>query len=67
MNYKDFERIRVKQGKSQQHVAVAMGLSLTAYRNKEKGRTRFYVDEIESFADAVDLSTKEVLSCLYTN
>jgi len=55
-----FEKIRLNSNKSQQEVAVYMGLSITAYRNKEKGRSRFFVDELSKFSEIVGVGVDEV-------
>jgi len=37
---------RVNAGKTQEEVAAYIGLSTTAYKRKENGQRRFYIDEI---------------------
>lgn len=64
MNQK-FLKIRRLMKKTQQEVAVDMGLSLTAYRNKEKGRSRFFIDEIPAFSLAVNLELAEVIKIIF--
>lgn len=39
------EQARILSGHSQESMAKALGLSKNAYINKEKGLSRFYVDE----------------------
>lgn len=51
--------------KTQQEVAFKMGISLTAYRNKEKGRSRFFVDEIPGFSKAVNLEVTDVINQIF--
>lgn len=55
-----FKKYRESAGVSQQEIAGKMGLSLTAYRNKEKGRSKFYLDEIGDFCKIVHLD-KEII------
>lgn len=38
--------LRVSSGKTQVEVAKHLGLSVTQYKRKENGVTRFYADEI---------------------
>jgi len=64
MNEK-FVLIRKLMRKTQQEVAYKMGISLTAYRNKEKGRSRFFVDEIPGFSNAVNLEITEVINQIF--
>lgn len=64
MNEK-FGMIRKLMKKTQQEVAYKMGLSLTAYRNKEKGRSRFFVDEIPGFCEAVNLEITEAVKKIF--
>ena len=56
-----FKKYRESAGISQQDVAVKMGLSLTAYRNKEKGRSKFYADEIGEFCKIIKLDKEVVI------
>lgn len=37
---------RINSAKTQDEAAKAIGVSLNAYKKKEKGITRFYIDEI---------------------
>lgn len=60
-----FEKLRKDMNKSQQEVAVKMGLSLTAYRNKEKQRSRFFVDEIPSFSDAIGMKLDDAVKRIF--
>lgn len=55
-----FQELRIKKGISQQEVAVKMGLSLTAYRNKEKGRSKFFIDEVITFCKIIDEDPAQV-------
>lgn len=50
---------REKKSISQQELANKMKLSLTAYRNKESGRSKFYFDEIIKIAKIVELDQKD--------
>lgn len=60
-----FEKVRIERRVSQQEVAVSMGLSLTAYRNKEKGRSKFFVDEVPAFCEAVGIELKEMVKIIF--
>ncbi|KAF0226150.1 MAG: hypothetical protein FD179_981 [Erysipelotrichaceae bacterium] len=51
--------LRRRKGVSQQHMASRMGLSLTAYRNKEKGRSKFFVDELIHFLAILEIDRNE--------
>lgn len=64
MNTK-FGEIRKKMNKTQHEVAKKMGISLTAYRNKEKGRSRFFVDELPAFCIAVGLDIDDAVSKIF--
>lgn len=54
-----YQVLRRKKGVSQQQIASRMGLSLTAYRNKEKGRSKFYVDEMINFLAILEVDRSE--------
>ncbi len=43
------EQARVLSGHSQESMARELGMSKNAYINKEKGNSRFYVDEAINF------------------
>ena len=60
-----FEEIRKKSGVSQQEVAMSMGLSLTAYRNKEKGRSRFFADELPKFSKATKTNAEDLINLIF--
>lgn len=62
-----YKKLRESQNVSQQSVAVSMGLSLTAYRNKENGRSKFYAEEITAFSKAIGLDSKTVLESIFLN
>ena len=38
--------VRVNSKKSQDEAAKALGLSITGYRKKENGQSKFYADEL---------------------
>jgi len=60
-----FKKLRETQKVSQQAVAVAMGLSLTAYRNKENGRSKFYFDEVPQFCEAIGVNLADVVNQIF--
>lgn len=46
---------------SQEDMADTLGLGITAYRQKERGEKRFYKDEAERFALAVNMPETLIL------
>lgn len=52
---------RKRQGMTQLQVAKAIGISLTAYRDLEKGKTQIINDKIARIADAVGVTTEELV------
>lgn len=51
--------IRGSKGISQAKAAEVLNISLNTYREKEKGTTRFYFDEIEALANFYGVSILE--------
>lgn len=53
--------LRVERNYTQQEAADVIGITKTAYQNKEAGRTRWYFDEIVALADfyKVDITAFE--------
>lgn len=47
--------LRVSSGKTQTEVAKYLGLSVTQYKRKENGVTRFYADEIYNLSLLYDV------------
>lgn len=56
---KKAKSIRGSKGISQAEAAKALKVSLNTYREKEKGSTRFYFDEIVTLADFYGVSILE--------
>ncbi len=57
----NLRRIRGAKGLSQDRVATAAGLSRSAYRNIESGKTQPRVRNLESIADALQVAVRELL------
>lgn len=53
------KEIRGAKGISQDEARKVIGVSINAYRDKERGATRFYFDEIEALADFYGVSILE--------
>ncbi|MEK5057702.1 hypothetical protein BK126_05375 [Paenibacillus sp. FSL H7-0326] len=49
---------RVNCGISQEAAAAKLGLSLTAYKRKENGQSRFYFDEIVELSKEFNVPTQ---------
>ena len=54
------EQARKVSGISQKEMAKVLHISENAYINKEKGISRFYVDEACKFAEAVNLPLETI-------
>ncbi|MCH1941620.1 helix-turn-helix transcriptional regulator [Holdemania massiliensis] len=54
------EQARKVSGISQKEMAKILNISENAYINKEKGVSRFYVDEACRFAEAVNLPLETI-------
>lgn len=61
VDYYTVEQARVLSGKSQERVAIEMGLSKNGYIQKEKGETRFYVDEAINFSKIVGIPFEKII------
>ena len=48
---------------SQKRMSVLLGMSENAYINKEKGETRFYVDEALKFSNIVGIPFENIIFC----
>lgn len=53
------KEIRGAKGISQEAARKVIGVSINTYRDKEKGVTRFYFDEIEALANFYGVSILE--------
>lgn len=51
---------RRMRGISQEDAAAALGLSVSGYRKKELGHSKFYVDEATAFCELVNLTRDEL-------
>ena len=67
MNNEDFEKTKFTprqarhySGLSVQKVADKLGINSVTYFNKEKGKTRFYVDEAIKFSDIVGVPFENI-------
>lgn len=54
------EQARVLKKISQKKMAEMLEMSENSYINKEKGITRFYIDEAIKFSKAVDLPLEDI-------
>lgn len=55
------EQARRLKGISQAKMASLLGVSENTYINKEKGDTKFYIDEACRFCDAVGLPMESII------
>lgn len=55
------EQARMLKKLSQEDLALGLGISTKAYINKEKGLTRFYIDEALKFCKIVNLEINQIL------
>lgn len=64
MNYTEMytvEQARALSGYSQEMMAHKLGMSKNAYINKEKGHSRFYVDEAINFAEISGVAFNRII------
>lgn len=55
------EQARRLKGISQAKMASLMGISENTYINKEKGDTKFYIDEACKFSDLVGIPLEKII------
>ncbi|RNM30672.1 XRE family transcriptional regulator [Absicoccus porci] len=55
------EQARRLKGISQAKMAKLMGISENTYINKEKGDTKFYIDEACKFSDLVEIPLEDII------
>lgn len=55
------EQARKLKGLSQKNMAIKMGLSENTYINKEKGNTKFFIDEACKFCDIIDMPLEKII------
>lgn len=55
----EIRSVRETKSKSQQYAAHMMNLSLTAYRNKETGRSPLSFDEVVEFSRVMQMTKEE--------
>ena len=55
------EQARILSKISQSKMAEILNISLNAYINKEKGLSRFYVDEAIKFSEAVSIPLEKII------
>lgn len=55
------EQARRLRGISQAKMAHLLGISENTYINKEKGETKFYIDEACKFSEIVDIPLKNII------
>lgn len=55
------EQARRLKGISQAKMAVLLGMSENTYINKEKGDTKFYIDEACKFSSVVDIPLEKLI------
>lgn len=51
---KELKALRVKHDLTQEEAANLLGISRVSYKNKEKGITRFYFDEVKELLKYMD-------------
>ena len=54
------QQARKYSGIYETHIAKKLGISTATYINKEKGKTRFYVDEALLFAEIVGVPFENI-------
>ena len=54
------EQARRLRGISQAKMASLLGMSENTYINKEKGETKFYIDEACKFSEIVDIPLEKI-------
>ena len=54
------QQARKYSGIYETHIAKKLGISMATYINKEKGKTRFYVDEAIRFAEIVGVPFENI-------
>ncbi len=57
----NIRRFRKTRGLTQEQMALRIGISLTAYRDLEKGRTNIMNDNLAKIAELLDTSTEEIV------
>lgn len=60
-----FKEYRTRSGVTQKEMAAKLGISLTAYRNKEAGRSKFFIDEAIIFCNALKASPNEIVNLFF--
>lgn len=55
------EQARKLRGFSQNRMACLLGMAENTYINKEKGETKFYIDEACSFCEIVNLPLERII------
>lgn len=55
------EQARRLRGISQAKMAVLLGMAENTYINKEKGDTKFYIDEACKFSSIVDIPLEKII------
>lgn len=55
------EQARKLKGLSQKNMAIKMGLSENTYINKEKGNTKFFIDEACKFCYIIDMPLEKII------
>lgn len=55
------EQARKLKGLSQKNMASKMGISENTYINKEKGITKFFIDEACRFCDIVGIPLEKII------
>ena len=55
------EQARKLKGYSQAKMASLMGIAENTYINKEKGDTKFYIDEACQFSDLVGIPLEKII------
>ncbi len=57
----NIRKIRKARKLTQEQMALSMDISLTAYRDLEKGKTSIINDNLTKIADLLDTSTEEIV------
>ena len=59
MNVKEY---RIKMGYTQEQIAMLLGIKQNTYSDKERGKTRFTIDEIKLIKELLNVTYDELLS-----
>lgn len=62
INYDALERVIEREGKSNEWIADALGLTVQGWKNKRYGKYDFTISNAQSFSKAFDLTDDEKIN-----